>query len=78
MSKDYLTYNAQMKYLRNKKGINCSGSYHKQILIRNGYFNLINGYKDPFTTGKDAHGCHIYVPNTSIDAILKLKWIGYT
>ncbi len=43
--KDFLTYNQQMRKLRNDKHINCQGSAHKKILIRSGYFNIVNGYK---------------------------------
>ena len=71
--KDFLTYNQQMKRLRDRKHIDCSGSEDKRILIRTGYFNLINGYKMPFTCGMDSAGDHIYLPNTSIDHLLKLK-----
>ena len=38
--KDFLTYNQQMRKLRNDKHINCQGSAHKKILIRSGYFNI--------------------------------------
>lgn len=62
-----------MKYLRSQKKIACSGTADKIILCRNGYFNLINGYKEPFTTGKDAVGNHIYLPGTSIRHLSDLK-----
>lgn len=73
MSKDFLTYNQQMKYLRDNKHINCGGSNHKEILVRCGYFNIVNGYKIPFTNGKDPQGHHIYIANTNIDEIYALK-----
>lgn len=47
MDKKFKTYNQQMKYLRDSKNIICNGSSNKTILIRTGYFNLINGYKTP-------------------------------
>lgn len=71
--KIFLTYNQQMRKLRKKKNISCNGSSHKRILIRAGYFNIINGYKTPFTCGTDNDGNHIYVPDTSIDQIYKVK-----
>ncbi len=71
--KDFLTYNQQMRKLRDKKHIECLGSKDKRVLVRTGYFNLINGYKTPFTCGTDAAGDHIYLPNTSLDHFYYLK-----
>ncbi len=34
---------------------------------------MINGYKMPFTCGTDAHGNHIYFPNTTLSQINSLK-----
>lgn len=72
MSKDFLTYNQQMKYLRNNKQIECSGSEHKEILISHGYFNLVNGYKNPFILD-NASGNHIYSKGTTLDEMHSLK-----
>lgn len=58
-NKTFLTYNQQMRKLRNIKKIDCSGSKHKTILIRAGYFNIINGYKSPFICGTHSNGEHI-------------------
>ena len=71
--KDFLTYNQQMRLLRDRKHVDCEGSRDKTLLVRNGYFNLINGYKTPFTCGTDASGNHVYLPNTSIDHFYYLK-----
>ena len=71
--KSFLTYNQQMKKLRKDKKILCNGSEHKKILIRAGYFNIINGYKTPFTCGTDSDGNHNYIPDTSIDQIYRVK-----
>ncbi|MDO4170813.1 MAG: Abi family protein [Lachnospiraceae bacterium] len=71
--KNFLTYNQQMRKLRDDKQIICNGSIHKRTLVRAGYFNLINGYKNPFISGVDTNGNHIYIPNTSIDQILSVK-----
>lgn len=71
--KEFLTYNQQMKKLRNDKQIICNGSPHKTILIRSGYFNLINGYKEPFTCGTNQAGEHIYLPNTQMNHLYELK-----
>lgn len=71
--KNFLTYNQQMRKLRNDKRIACGGSGHKKILVRAGYFNIINGYKMPFTCGMDANGDHIYLPQTSIEQLYEVK-----
>lgn len=71
--KSFLTYNQQMRRLRNIKHIECNGSQHKQILVRAGYFNIINGYKTPFICGTDIKGNHVYLPNTSIEQLYSLK-----
>lgn len=62
-----------MRKLRNDKGIICQGSSHKKILIRAGYFNIINGYKNPFVSGQDAEGNHSYITGTNIDQFLAVK-----
>ena len=41
----FLTYNQQMRKLRNDKQIACNGSSDKKLLVRAGYFNIVNGYK---------------------------------
>lgn len=71
--KFFLTYNQQMRKLRNDKKIDCNGTSHKILLVRSGYFNIINGYKTPFTCGSDAKGKHIYFPNTTLSQINSLK-----
>lgn len=71
--KYFLTYNQQMRKLRNDKKIECFGSKHKQILVRTGYFNIINGYKMPFVSGNDSEGNHIYLPQTTIDQMYSVK-----
>lgn len=71
--KYFLTYNQQMKKLRNDKQITCQGSSHKQILVRAGYFNIVNGYKNPFISGQDANGHHVYISGTSINQLQAVK-----
>lgn len=75
MSEDklFLTYNQQMRKLRNDKGIICNGSSHKKILVRAGYFNIVNGYKTPFVSGQDAKGNHVYISGTSIAQLQAVK-----
>lgn len=70
--KYFLTYNQQMRKLRNDKKIACS-SKHKNILVRAGYFNIINGYKTPFISGADGNGKHLYLPETNIEQLYKVK-----
>ena len=69
----FLTYNQQMKKLRNDKHIDCKGSAHKRILVRAGYFNIVNGYKTPFVSGQDPNGNHIYISGTSISQLHAVK-----
>lgn len=69
----FLTYNQQMKKLRNDKHIDCKGSTHKRILVRAGYFNIVNGYKTPFVSGQDPNGNHIYISGTSISQLHAVK-----
>lgn len=71
--KFFLTYNQQMRKLRNNKGILCNGSSHKKILIRAGYFNIVNGYKNPFISGQDSKGNHSYIAGTSISQLQSVK-----
>lgn len=83
--KNFLTYNQQMKKLRNDKKISCGNSTDtektisvgstkdKEHLVRMGYFNIINGYKDPFINAVDSCGNHIYYPGTSLEQIYHLK-----
>ena len=62
-----------MKKLRNDKHIECKGSSHKKILIRAGYFNIVNGYKTPFVSGRDSNGNHSYISGTSINQLQAVK-----
>lgn len=71
--KSFLTYNQQMRKLRNDKKIICVGSSHKRILVRAGYFNIVNGYKNPFISGQDAAGNHSYISGTTIDQLQAVK-----
>lgn len=69
----FLTYNQQMKKLRNDKKIDCYGTTHKKILVRSGYFNIVNGYKTPFVSGSDSTGHHLYISGTSINQLHAVK-----
>lgn len=71
--KNFLTYNQQMRKLRNDKKILCQGSAHKRVLVRAGYFNIVNGYKTPFVSGLDTNGNHSYISGTSIDQMQAVK-----
>lgn len=71
--KYFLTYNQQMRRLRDSKHILCNGSAGKNILVRSGYFNIVNGYKNPFISGTDAAGNHTYISGTSINQLQAVK-----
>ena len=71
--KDFLTYHQQMRHLRDDKHIACAGTSDKTILCRYGYFNLVNGYKNPFVSGVDAMGNHCYYPGTDIKHLNAVK-----
>lgn len=73
MTKKFLSYNQQMKHLRDSKSIICGGSIHKEYLCRNGYFNLINGYKKPFISNVLPDGTKKYFKSTSIEEMHALK-----
>lgn len=75
MSEDkfFLTYNQQMRKLRKDKGIKCQGTSDKKILVRAGYFNIVNGYKNPFVSGRDNNGRHTYISGTSINQLQAVK-----
>lgn len=62
-----------MRKLRNDKHIRCEGSSHKKILVRAGYFNIVNGYKNPFISGFDNNGNHSYISGTSISELQAVK-----
>lgn len=72
MAKDFLTYNQQMKYLRDSKKISCNGSKEKSLLVSHGYFNLVNGYKNPFVSAT-INGSHKYYVDTNIGELVALK-----
>ena len=48
MSKPFQTHNKQLKILRSRNLIIKDGSKAKSILIRENYYQLINGYKNIF------------------------------
>jgi abortive infection bacteriophage resistance protein len=69
--KPFLLYKEQYQRLVDK-GISCSTSEEKTIIIRKGYFNLVNGYKKPFVNGKNRNGEHLYFPDTSVHKLYKV------
>ena len=74
MDKPFLTYDEQIKHLVEDKKIKCDGPSSKIILCRNGYFNLINGYKMPFVCNYDKSTLkHSYYPGTTIEQIAMVK-----
>ena len=73
MGKEFKTYNCQMRFLRDEKKIGCKGSEDKTILIRNGFFNLINGYKEPFIHTVEKDGKHNYIGRSCITHFESVK-----
>lgn len=72
MSKEFKTHRQLMNHLRKKKKIECYGSFDKATLSKHGYFNVVNGYKLPFISGKNANG-HVYIGNTKLEDMLMVK-----
>lgn len=70
--KPFLNLEQQIMHLNNDKKILCKDENRKD-LIRIGYFNLINGYKSPFTSFKDKDGNHVYEKGTTIDHLIYLN-----
>jgi abortive infection bacteriophage resistance protein len=62
-----------MSKLNDEKQIECTSLSDKKILIQSGYFNLINGYKIPFSSSKDPAGNHIYEAGTTLENIYAVK-----
>lgn len=71
INKPFLNYKEQIKRL-SIKGISCNSPEEKKILIRKGYFNLVNGYKKPFVINKDDNNEHIYIKDTSIEKLYQV------
>ena len=72
MDKKFLSLDEQVKHLNDDKKIQCS-TQDRLSLLRIGYFNLVNGYKTPFTSSKDDYGNHIYAKGTTISELIALK-----
>lgn len=72
MDKKFLSLDEQVKHLNDDKKIKCT-SDDRLTLLRVGYFNLINGYKTPFTSSKDKEGNHIYAKGTTFSELVALK-----
>lgn len=65
MAKEFLVLEDQIKKLNTEKFIEVKGKVSREYLVRNGYFNLINGYKDYFCTM--SLGTRNYYAGTKID-----------
>jgi abortive infection bacteriophage resistance protein len=64
-AKQFLKLEKQISKLNNEKYIEVKGKVSREYLVRNGYFNLVNGYKDYFC--KANNGCRKYFSNIKID-----------
>jgi abortive infection bacteriophage resistance protein len=71
--KGFKTYDMQIEYLRKEKNIICDTLNDRDILVKYGYFNVVNGYKMPFVASKDENGNHTYVKGVRIADILEVK-----
>lgn len=66
-AKKFLSYQGQIDKLNNEKGFLVKGKVSREYLVRNGYFNLINGYKDFFCSTKS--GCRVYYNKIKVDEL---------
>ncbi|PKK95225.1 MAG: hypothetical protein CVV60_02335 [Tenericutes bacterium HGW-Tenericutes-5] len=66
-AKEFLPLSDQIKKLNNEKHIEVKNKKSKEYLVRNGYFNLVNGYKDYFCRCKK--GVRTYFSNVKIDEL---------
>ncbi|MGE4320056.1 MAG: Abi family protein [Acholeplasmataceae bacterium] len=64
-SKEFLTFDKQIEKLNNEKKIVVVGKQSREYIVRNGYFNLINGYKEYFC--RNNGGSRLYYDNIKID-----------
>lgn len=64
-SKSFLKLQNQIEKLNHEKHIEVKGKVSREYLVRNGYFNLVNGYKNYFCRKID--GSRIYYDNVKID-----------
>jgi abortive infection bacteriophage resistance protein len=72
VNKSFKNYDEQMTYLNDEKEILVE-ERDKIHLIRQGYFNLINGYKAPFIEGFTSDGKHKYWKGTTVQHIQYVK-----
>lgn len=72
MAKGFKTYDEQIEYLESCKKISCSKEEEREMLVRNGYFNLVNGYKLPFSSRIEG-GEHQYIQGASIGDLYAVK-----
>ncbi len=68
--KPFLEYKDQIRHLESK-GIICNLNEDKELLIKHGYFNLVNGYKRAFL--ETERKPHKYIKNASIRDFAALK-----
>lgn len=65
--KTFLPLSEQIIKLNNSKNIQVKHKNSREYLVRNGYFNLVNGYKDYFCSKKN--GSRHYFSNVKIDQL---------
>ncbi len=71
MNKKFLTYK-ELAHKLNSKGIKFEDENY-DLLIRHGYFNLVNGYKNPFVEKHDENKKHKYIDGVTVTDLLLVK-----
>ena len=78
----YMCEKFGLHYVKMKNGINdirqlikLMSPNSKTVYHFKDFFNIVNGYKLPFTCGTDSKGNHVYLPNTSLEHLYKLKML---
>jgi len=66
-AKVFLSYQNQIDKLNNEKGLQVKGIISREYLVRYGYFNLVNGYKDFFCNSVSNE--RTYYSNIKIDQL---------
>lgn len=68
--KEFTTFEQQIKILKNRKLTFCNVEMANHLLRRFGYYNIINGYKEPFIDIID--GEEVYKKGVSFEQIFSL------
>ena len=77
MDKPFKTFDEQVAILNGSHDLNKrkrmnTDNNTKFHLMRDNYYSIINFYKEPFTTGRDANGEDIYLPDVHFNELKAL------